>query len=124
MKRPIQLKSLIEGNSPYEADNKEIIKFFVGNSKELDQYPKTLWGHTKYKDTKSLVRDLIKANHKPYTQIKVGMSDESKRIMSFNFKKRSEMEKLLKSGNLGRIEIQISDQASTKRAIDKFGTSA
>ena len=105
-------------------NNHEILRFLVGNTKELDSHQKSIWYRKEFKSTKLLIRELIKQSKNPANEFKIGMEDKKNRTVSYNRKKRSDMEKLLKSGNLGYIDIQITDQKKKGNAIDKFGTSS
>lgn len=111
------LKQIKQGND-------EILKFLVKNSNKLQGHQMSIWRRTEFKDSKSLVRELIKKTKNPANEFKIGLEDTKKRIISYNYKKRSDMESLLNSGNLGFIDIKISDQDKTAGAIKKFGTSS
>lgn len=105
--------------------NHEILRFLVGNSKELDSHQKSIWNRKEYKDTKSLIRDLIKkTKESPANSFKIGMHDKKNRTVNYTFRKRSDMQKLIDSGNLGSIDIEITNQDRQASAIKKFGTSS
>jgi len=123
MRKPIQLKNLLN-EATHEDDNKEVIKFLVSNAKELDLHRKTIWNRTEFKKTSDLTKELVKLMKKGGFHIKIGLQDVPNKVISYNYKKRSDMEKLLKSGNLGRIDIEYTHIPTMQGAIDKFGTSS
>ena len=104
--------------------NEEILKFLIKNKDDLKGHQLSMWDRKEYKDVNSLVRELIKQSKNPANEFKIGLLNKKFRSMSYDYKKRSDMEKLLKSGNLGDIDIEITDIDQKANAIKQFGTSS
>jgi len=106
-------------------DNEVILKFLLKNQKQIDNIPLSVWSRIKFKNTKSLITYLIKKTKESKSnEFKIGLKNTKYNSSQYKRFSKQEMESLLKSGNLGSIDIEVSDSDSTGRAINKFGKSS
>ena len=123
----IKLKDILnEGDwlDDIRKDNDEIIRFLVGNAKELDSVPKTIHRRKEFKKTRDFTKELMKKIKTSGVRLKMGLGNSKTNTISYRTRSRKDMEELLKSGNLDKIDVEFENVPGMMRAIDKFGTSA
>ena len=111
-------------NESIKRNNEEILKFLVKNQNDLKSTDFYLFDKLHRGDVKSFTQQLIKKTKNPAIELMMGMTLVDKNIISYKRKKRSDMENLLKSGNLGDIKVNLELSGNLGNAIKAFGKSS
>ena len=123
----IKLKDILnEGNwlDDIKKNNDEVLRFLVGNAKGLDSVPKTIHNRQKFDKTRDFTKEIMKQVRGNGIRIIIGLGNSKTNTISYRRFKRKEMQDLLDSGNLSKIDVEFENVAQMQRAIKNFGTSA